>query len=308
MPHRRPLFILSLLVASLCGFTLLTGCGTSKGSAFYQAPVEDHSLAPRKPVIVTAEKPPLPLVLAPVAAKPVTNSPAPLGLENEGKPGYYTVKPGDTLIRIGLDQGQNWRDIARWNQLEQPDQIEVGQVLRVIPPEGRSAAAVATPIAPMPVIAGNRAPAPASTASSPTPPPAAATANEPKGLSADSLNWAWPTSSNTPVLQRFDESKNKGLDLAGRAGDPVLAAADGKVVYAGDSLRSYGNLLIVKHNDTFLSAYAHNQRILVKEGQMVTKGQKIAEMGDSGTDRVKLHFEIRKQQKPVDPLLYLPKR
>lgn len=106
----------------------------------------------------------------------------------------------------------------------------------------------------------------------------------------------------------FDEVKNKGVDIAARAGDPVLAAADGRVVYAGAGLRGYGNLIIVKHNNTYLTAYAHNQTLLVKEDQMVRQGQKIAEMGSSDADRVKLHFEIRRQGKPVDPLRYLPPR
>lgn len=110
------------------------------------------------------------------------------------------------------------------------------------------------------------------------------------------------------VLAGFDEQKNKGLDIGGKAGDPVLAAADGRVVYAGAGLRGYGNLIILKHNNTYLSAYAHNQTLLVKEDQTVRKGQKIAEMGSSDSDRVKLHFEIRRQGKPVDPARYLPMR
>ena len=108
------------------------------------------------------------------------------------------------------------------------------------------------------------------------------------------------------LLAGFDETKNKGLDLAGKAGDPVFASADGRVVYAGAGLRGYGNLIILKHNNTFLTAYAHNQTLLVKEDQSVRKGQKIAEMGSSDADRVKLHFEIRRQGKPVDPAKYLP--
>jgi lipoprotein NlpD len=110
------------------------------------------------------------------------------------------------------------------------------------------------------------------------------------------------------LLAGFDEQKNKGIDLGGRPGDPVLASADGRVVYAGAGLRGYGNLIILKHNNTYLSAYAHNQTLLVKEDQAVRKGQKIAEMGSSDTDRVKLHFEIRRQGKPVDPSRYLPPR
>ena len=122
----------------------------------------------------------------------------------------------------------------------------------------------------------------------------------------DEINWIWPT--NGAVLTGFDEVKNKGLDIGGAAGDPVLAAADGRVVYVGAGLRGYGNLIILKHNNTYLTAYAHNQTMLVKEDQAVQKGQKIAEMGSSDADRVKLHFEVRRQGKPVDPARYLPAR
>jgi lipoprotein NlpD len=118
--------------------------------------------------------------------------------------------------------------------------------------------------------------------------------------------FAWPHPGT--LLASFDESKNKGLDLGGNTGDPVLASADGKVVYAGSGLRGYGNLVILKHNNTYLTAYAHNQSLLVKEDQTVTKGQRIAEMGNSDADRVKLHFEIRKLGKPVDPAKFLPAR
>jgi lipoprotein NlpD len=124
----------------------------------------------------------------------------------------------------------------------------------------------------------------------------------------EDIGWAWPTTGAGTVLAGFDEQKNKGIDLAGRAGDPVIAAADGRVVYAGAGLRGYGNLIILKHNNTYLTAYAHNQSLLVKEDQSVRKGQKIAEMGSTDTDRVKLHFEIRRQGKPVDPTRYLPAR
>ncbi len=121
------------------------------------------------------------------------------------------------------------------------------------------------------------------------------------------IKWLWPTTS-AQVAEGFNESKNKGLNISGKAGDAIFAAADGRVVYAGSGLRGYGNLIILKHNDTYLSAYAHNQALLVKEDQTVTQGQKIAEMGQSDSDKVNLHFEIRKQGKPVDPALYLPKQ
>ena len=120
------------------------------------------------------------------------------------------------------------------------------------------------------------------------------------------MGWIWPAQG--ALIAGFSEVKNKGLDIGGKAGDPVIAAADGRVVYAGAGLRGYGNLIILKHNNTYLTAYAHNQTLLVKEDQSVQKGQKIAEMGNSDADRVKLHFEIRKQGKPVDPARYLPAR
>ena len=120
------------------------------------------------------------------------------------------------------------------------------------------------------------------------------------------MAFIWPAPGS--LIAGFDEARNKGYDIAGKAGDPVLAAADGRVVYAGAGLRGYGNLVILKHNNTFLTAYAHNQTVLVKEAQAVRKGQKRAEMGSTDADRVKLHFEIRRQGKPVDPSRYLPPR
>ncbi|HNK18256.1 MAG TPA: peptidoglycan DD-metalloendopeptidase family protein, partial [Piscinibacter sp.] len=122
----------------------------------------------------------------------------------------------------------------------------------------------------------------------------------------DDINWMWPAAG--PVSSVFEEGKSKGLGISGKPGDPVLAAADGRVVYAGSGLRGYGNLVILKHNATYLTAYAHNQALLVKEDQAVKRGQKIAEMGNTDSDRVLLHFEIRKQGKPVDPARLLPPR
>ena len=239
------------------------------------------------------------------------------GAENAGKPGYYTVKPGDTLIRIGLESGQSWKDIARWNNLENANLIEVGQVLRVVAPSTAVAAAPAPAeagVVTRPVASSSITPttaptskggatAPTPTASTPAPAPAPAPV---AAADDDNLGFIWPASGN--LLAGFDEARNKGYDIAGKAGDPVLAAADGRVVYAGAGLRGYGNLIILKHNNTFLTAYAHNQALLVKEDQSVRKGQKIAEMGNSDADRVKLHFEIRRQGKPVDPSRYLPTR
>lgn len=231
------------------------------------------------------------------------------GAENAGKPGYYTVKPGDTLIRIGLETGQSWKDVARWNNLENANLIEVGQVLRVISPIAIVSAAVpeTNGVVTHPVTTTPIAPAAAAAASTIKPVAPAAVVPSPAAVgSEDDVGFIWPSSGT--LLAGFDEARNKGYDIGGKAGDPVLAAADGRVVYAGAGLRGYGNLIILKHNNTFLTAYAHNQSLLVKEDQAVRRGQKIAEMGSTDADRVKLHFEIRRQGKPVDPVRYLPSR
>ena len=230
-----------------------------------------------------------------------------------GKPGYYTVKGGDTLIRIGLDNGQNWRDIARWNGIENPNLIEVGQTLRVVPPGADPAVASARPV---PVsrpearaLDAKPAPAAAAVASAPVasaPVAPAVPVPAPVREGDEDVNWMWP--STGAIGGTFEEGRSKGLSILGKAGDPVFAAADGRVVYAGSGLRGYGNLVIVKHNGTYLTAYAHNQTLLVKEDQAVRRGQKIAEMGSSDSDRVQLHFEVRRQGKPMDPLRLLPQR
>ena len=287
---------------------LLAGCASPPN----KAPVEDRNPAP--PAARPGAAP-----LAQAAANPGADS-APAepakalpGAENAGKPGYYTVKPGDTLIRIGLDNGQNWRDVVRWNGIENPNLIEVGQVLRVVAPNvdpnALAARGVATakvearPLDAKPAAAA----APPAAASAAAAAPVAAAATAPVAREGDDdLGWAWPASG--AVLAGFEEGRQKGLAIAGKAGDPVLAAADGRVVYAGSGLRGYGNLVIVKHNGTYLSAYAHNQALLVKEDQAVRRGQKIAEMGSSDAERVQLHFEIRRQGKPIDPARLLPAR
>lgn len=285
---------------------MLSGCGSS--TPLNRAPVEDRGIAGSAvPAVNSGASSNATASAAATAVKP------PLGIENAGKPGFYTVKPGDTLIRIGLETGQSRNDIARWNALENPNRIEVGQVLRIVPPVAETAvvakpvsagAVTTTPIASPSTAA---APVPAKTASAPAAAaakPATAAPVAAVGGSEEEIAWIWPAKGN--VIAEFDEAKNKGLDIAGSAGDAVLASADGKVVYAGAGLRGYGNLIILKHNNTYLTAYAHNQSLLVKEDQSVKKGQKIAEMGNTDADKVKLHFEVRRQGKPVDPLKYLP--
>jgi lipoprotein NlpD len=276
---------------------VLAGCAAPRGPA----PVEDRGTMSRAPGAATAPLPGAPLITTDASGKPLP------GIENYGKPGYYAVRPGDTIRRIGNDTGQRWQDIVRWNNLDNPDQIEIGQVLRVVPP-GASDAVVATrPVPPSSVMpAAPAASAPVAAASAPVKPPVATSSVGPAAAASgdEDVGWIWPA--HGTLIAGFDEAKNKGLDIGGKSGDAVLAAADGRVVYAGAGLRGYGNLIILKHNNTYLTAYAHNQTLLVKEDQSVQKGQKIAEMGNSDADRVKLHFEIRRQGKPVDPARYLP--
>jgi lipoprotein NlpD len=275
-----------VLAVSALGL-FLVGCGSK---VIHRAPVEDRGSQVKRQSAVHVE----------ATAQPTQQLP---GFENAGKPGYYTVKPGDRLIRIGLDHGQAYKDIARWSSIDNPDRIEVGQVLRIVPPVGEGVAAKPVVMASAAAVA--IAPLPAATASKPAPNPVVTTPTPASGSDEDP-GFIWPN--NGAVLASFDEVKNKGLDISGAAGDPVLASADGRVVYAGAGLRGYGNLVILKHNNTYLTAYAHNQKLLIKEDQSVKKGQKIAEMGSSDSDRVKLHFEVRRQGKPVDPSKYLPAR
>ena len=324
---------------------LLAACATPRS-----VPVEDR-----------ATTPPPPVVSAPTPAPP----PA---VEPDTRPQVYTVKRGDTLAQIALDHGLDYRELAAWNNLENPNVIRVGQALRLTAPTG-GATAAATPATTAPL----RAPTAAADAKPATPSPAAASAargdssvkSSPKALrepyseqavrevtlagnaaaaattatppttatenlalatpagprieakaepakpaapdapDEDRIDWAWPVKGK--VVGGFSESANlKGIDISGNAGQPVFASASGRVVYAGSGLRGYGKLVIIKHNKTYLSAYAHNREILVKEGDQVSRGQKIAEMGSTDTDQVKLHFEIRRMGKPMDPARYLP--
>ncbi len=301
------------------------------------------------PVLLSGcfSQPPAPTVDRAGGAQSRATTPAPTAVAAPvAGPGYYTVKRGDTLYRIALENGQDYREIAAWNNIALPAAIiKEGQALRVQPP-GDNGPVVAKPIAaasavesrpldPQPVAAPatnaanpnlkreprvgkepysdeayarlNRTEPPKAPETKPEPAPTPAPTQAPAAAAGpDDVAWAWPT--NAKLTTPFSDAGNKGYDFAGKAGDPVLAAGDGKVVYAGAGLRGYGELVIVKHNGTYLSAYAHNRKILVKEGQSVTRGQKIAEMGNTDADSVKLHFEIRKQGKPVDPSQYLPKR
>lgn len=235
--------------------------------------------------------------------------------------GQYTVQRGDTLYSIAFRFGWDWKALAARNNIPAPYVIRPGQRIRFDLPQQGGAPVVAQPSRPAVTSVPQTAVRPPVQAQPPlqtAPPqpasrppvasgtPAAAGKVQPVPRSAK--GWAWPA--NGVLIGKFSSngSLNKGIDIAGELGQPVLAAADGSVVYAGSGLRGYGELVIIKHSDAYVSAYGHNRRLLVREGQQVKVGQHIAEMGSTGTDRVKLHFEIRRQGKPVDPLQYLPRR
>ena len=277
----------------------------------------------------------------PVAPKPV--APTVVAAPASGAADFYTVKRGDTLISIALNHGHDYRDIAAWNNIGDPNLIRVDQVLRVTPPPGASTSesgVIVRPVTPpggvapvaTPAIAARTDPAGAkkpysdetyaqmqrdanrtgvAVVAAPANKPESKPESKPEprpvdpGAEGDDVDWAWPLSGR--VIGQFSESgANKGIDIAAKVGDPVLAAGPGRVVYSGQGLRGYGRLVIVKHNNTYLSAYAHNSTLLVKEGQTVARGQKIAEAGNTDSDVPKLHFEIRRQGRPVDPAKYLP--
>ena len=276
---------------------VLAACSTSRGPA----PVESRAVG--KPGAAAIQR--AGALPAPTPSVPVPD-------------GFYRVRKGDTLIGISLDHGVAWRDLAAWNEIDKPNQIEVDQLLRVRPPASSRAASTSTekpqgqtaaarplqgPAAqpPQPL---TKAPGPqaSATVTAPSPqPPASASRPVP-----EFIGLSWPSSGQ--VITQFAEPGYKGIAIAGVEGDPILAAGDGRVVYSGSGLRGYGNLVIVKHEGDFLTAYAHNKTILVAEGQTVKRGQKIAELGKTDSDVPKLHFEVRRSGKPVDPLKYLAQR
>ena len=209
-------------------------------------------------------------------------------------PGYYRVKKGDTVARIALDHGLAPRDVITWNMLVNPNQIEVGDLIKVVPPNNIKSTAKP---APKPATDSVKA---TGTNGKTDAPASSSTATE--VVAEPGIRLSYPAKGK--ITGDYSEA-SKGIDIAGKVGDPVQAAADGKVVYAGNSLRGYGELVIVKHDNTYLTAYAHNSKLLVKEGDTVRKGQKIAEMGDTDANSVKLHFELRVNGKPVNPTTYL---
>lgn len=281
-------------------------------------------------------------------AKIATKTKSPPLKEPDWRPASYTVKKGDTLYSIALDHGLDYRELAQWNGLVDPNVILVDQVLRLTEPKATGSATLPTTTRIEVLRAPKAVRAPASStlaqleamaepkesladakvsrnpaviaeakaAARAEPEPKAgdvetgrASSNKITSTSTsidddDVDAWQWPA--NGKLLQGFGDNGAKGVDVSGKRGQAVYAAAAGKVVYSGAGLRGYGKLLIIKHNKTYLSAYAHNQQLLVKEGEVVKKGDKIAEMGDSDADQVKLHFEIRRFGKPVDPLKFLP--
>ena len=206
-------------------------------------------------------------------------------------PGYYRVKRGDTLARIALDNGQSPRDLVQWNNLSNPNLIEVDDLILVKPPANSKIT-----VKPIPKTASDIPKADTQRLEDSKAEPAKEIVAEP------GIRLSWPAKGK--VTEDFSE-KTKGIDIAGKLGEPVTAASEGKVVYAGNSLRGYGNLVIIKHDNTYLTAYAHNRTLSVKEGDSVKKGQKIAEMGDTDATSVKLHFELRVNGKPVNPTPYL---
>jgi len=211
--------------------------------------------------------------------------------------GVHVVQRGDTLFTISWQQGLDYQTVAGWNGIAPPYTIYPGQKIRLYPPSRvpRSASPATT--------------LPQHATPPPTPAPTSASAKSTLATSPDAaIAWQWPASG--PILRRFDgeASGKKGISIGGTHGNQVRAAAAGKVVYTGSGLVGYGRLIILKHNNTYLSAYGHNRDLFVQEGAEVRAGQVIADMGSSGTNRIQLHFEIRRNGKPVDPLRYLPRR
>jgi len=256
---------------------------------------------------------------------------APPARAADPRPETYTVKRGETLYGIALDHGLDYRELAEWNGISNPNVIRVGDTLRLRAPATAAASEGAVQVRPVtsagavesrPLGAGPAAGAakkpdeatiariePRRPEAEPKPRPEApppAPKAEAQSDDDEKVDWSWPVAGR--IVARFADPANKGVDISARFGDPVLASAPGRVVYSGSGLRGYGKLIIIKHNPTYLSAYAHNNQILVKEGQSVAKGQKIGEVGSTDADAPKLHFEIRRLGKPVDPLKFLPER
>jgi lipoprotein NlpD len=265
-------------IALVLVLVLAAGCAARRSSA----PVEDRRPPARAP-----------------AAKATASSPAaqtPIAQTQAAVPdGFYAVKRGDTLYSIALDHGHDYREVAQWNSLDDPTKLNVGQVLRVKPPAQ-----------PAVMVGAGRAGGRIESRPLGTPPPGSpapeqkpTVAREEPKLEVHPLTFAWPVKGK--VVAGFAEPRQKGIDIEGKSGEAVIAAAAGRVTYVGSGIAGLGKLIVIKHDQGYITVYAHNKDILVKEQQHVTRGQKIAELGE------KLHFQIRKGAAAVDPLLYLPK-
>jgi lipoprotein NlpD len=259
--------------------SVLAGCASQQGSA----PVVDR----------TARSQP------PKAATPVTKETAPT--PRTLPEAEYEVKRGDTLYSIALEHGVDYRELAQWNGLDDPTKIRIGQVLRVKPEEARVQVG-------RPGIIGRVESRPLDPPSTAKPAAAAPQASVPAAtaaaVDADALKFVWPAKGK--VLAAFEQTRGKGVDIGGKVGDPVVASAKGKVTYVGAGIRGLGKMLIIQHSEQFLTVYAHTSQILVKEQQLVERGQKIAEIGTSDTEKPMLHFQIRKSGRPLDPKQFLP--
>lgn len=223
------------------------------------------------------------------------------GWNSPGASQTYRVQKSDTLYSIAFRYGLDVNQLADANHLASPYHIRPGQEITLLP--GATDSTISAPVV------TSAAPSPTPIQSSPVPVKVSPVATSPQPVASGPVGvWAWPA--NGDIIQNFSDTYggNKGIDIAGKLGTPIHAAAAGKVVYCGTGLRGYGLLIIIKHNAQYLSAYAHNSRALVKEGQMVKQNQTIANMGSSDATRVMLHFEIRKSGRPVDPLKLLPPR
>lgn len=294
---------------------LLAGCRASgnqrapvedrNASGAYRAPVEDRGDAARR------------------YASDSGSSKAAAQYSPEKLTRTYMIRKGDTLYSIAFENGLDYRGLAEFNHIKNPAEIQIGQQIQLAEAEtvpGEVDRAGATPtlksqpkMAKLPyseqAVAQVEKTQQETTQTAPLTAavvikPASGSTPEKEGAADEDVQWGIPAKGN--LINGYSESANrKGVDIAGNKGQAILASAAGKVVYSGSGLRGYGRLVIIKHNKTYLSAYAHNDKILVKEGQSVSKGQKIAEMGNSDADQVKLHFEIRKFGKPVDPAKYL---
>jgi lipoprotein NlpD len=310
------------LLVMVCTVILLVGC---RASGNYRAPIEDRSSNVRSSTQEVRE--------ASSKKSTVPNKKSTLR-ESEVRSLIYVVQKGDTLYSIAFEHGLDYREVAEHNNIENPANIQIGQQIKLVQAEEsvseRPRIEIKPQAAALPsVILKKDQPKvgklpyseqaiaqiekmqsePAVIAVSPTPPvtlvvPIPKVVAEEENVTDENIEWLIPTKGK--MVAEYSESANrKGVDIAGNKGQAIFASAAGKVVYSGSGLRGYGKLVIIKHNKTFLSAYAHNEQILVKEGQSVSKGQHIAEMGNSDAEQVKLHFEIRKFGKPVDPSKYL---